>query len=521
MVGDLVRGASRVNRVLVTDRPPRPWRNVADGTLIAPVGDGGVFDAALAREWAKAGHAAAQVAGSVDALDSATVRDVFDVAPTDDALAWIGVQREAVLADDWRWMLAWIPSALQGAVVDVDVRPDRLGAVEEAARCAGASMEGVSRRRFGSLRHSAAAFWLGEVLWKGLRAPRATCGSAEVLFYAETANHWRHCGPIARELASRGHTVAFIPAAIGAAEAFRPDAIGTVPSLDARALSPHRARGLVGAMVAGGRSPVRISGRLSEAAADALSLRAAYARLVYEKARCVGRGISTRACVFGDASAHRPAGLAAGLREAGVPTAAIQHGAVMDARRYAQATDVFLAWDAGSARRLDGEPTLARTIVVGLPGVEAEMGAVGTDPVGMPAVLIAPSDVSERLLGAWIEGACAIAAGNDGRAIRIRLHPRTPAGVRAAMAGRFPEVDGGSETLVQALARSAVVLHDGSSVGAEARLLGVPEADASATDARSVVETSLRQRRGSLAAAGAITGSIGRAADVIEAMMHG
>jgi hypothetical protein len=507
--------------LLVTDRGPgRAARAIQNGAglMVAPIGRGGVFSARLGDAWRSVGALVVEVPTDVDAVDSRMVRDVFDLTTPDEGYEWIRFQREAIVAEEWRSILAWVPRVVMWREVVADVVPWRLGAVEEAVRL-GAGTIGTTVDRAASLyRYSRSSFWAGEVALKAAAAPRGRA-DADVLFYADTPNHWRHCAPVAEELARRGLSVGFIAAAIAGVHAFVPPGIPVVTSLDSRALRPD----VLSSMVHGVRQQpdarVAASGRISDAAGDSLTRRARYARMVYEKARAVGRSMSARVCVFGDASAHRPAGLAAGLREIGVPSIAVQHGAIGDARRYAQSTDVFLVWDAESARAVAAEPAMARTLVVGSPALEAETRELGgrQEPIG-GRVLLTPSNRSERVLREWIASAIDVCASAGAKDVVLRMHPLSPPDVARAMASEFPVCVSETASLAEDVLAADVVVHDGSSVGAEARLLGVPEVRMSTAVSGASVRYCLGRAVSRDPVSPAVAGAIGRAADAIVAV---
>lgn len=459
----------------------------------------------------------------------AAVRALFRLSPSGDrGYEVINEQREAILAPAWAAAMGWLPAVLarfDGVVADVE--SSTLGLVEESARRAG-----VPYRRGGLhllSRWSRLMFLLGEVLSKALVAhAKSSNRDVDILFYAEVPNHWRHVEPVASELRARGHRVGFLQSAVQGLGPLVSEVSddGVECSLDWLALRPGTLVALLKA-AAGLPLPEVQAPTLSAGAVHGLRRRALYSRLVYEKARLVGRGLRCRVCVFGDASAHRPAGLSRGLAESGIPTVSMQHGAIADPVRYRQQTDVFMVWDQCSAEACASWSADCR--VVGVPGLEAERSRQSEQPPGQAdRALLAPTLGSAADLIAWVRDAAALSRRmRPDLRLFVRLHPRTPAHVctaflAAELATPVPRGEGVAESILA----SDLVISDGSSILTEARLFGreaVEMPRESVTRAKVLPEERVRTLPtvNGPAATDLLHGSIGRAADVIEAAMIG
>jgi len=479
-VSDGVTGVAAVRLVLVTDRSPaRAHARLRHcvSLVLNLAADGGI-DEAEAENWKADGWPAFRPCGSVPVVSTDVVRGAFDIRePRDAGWAVIAQQREALLAPTWQNVISVLCAVLvDGDRVVADVAIRNQGALEVAADIVGCTII-ESIRAFRPEPLSRARFWLGEMLGKGLcgRGRVQLRGSPQVLVYAETPNHWRQLGPIVAELKRRGVTCAFLSAAVGGLQAFVPP-MGEceVISLDRRALSPRALVPLLGNLRRVGRACAR--GEVSGETLSYLQRRAEYARWVYEKAFHAARGVSPAVGLFGDASAHRPAGVAESLRAAGATTVTAQHGAVVDAVRYSEMTEYVFVWDDASATAMQAAGSPAVPVVIGVPtAVPKDHRSSAPDA---HSVLLAPTAAPVSDVLAWLEAAARVAEQADGlRECLVRLHPSMTGGrVEEVLMSRNGLTLATTEDLAETLARVSWVITRSHSVAHEARLSGLPVA---------------------------------------------
>ncbi len=465
--------------VLITDRRPTPSISPGAFDLVLPIGDSGHLDTNLAQEWSSAGLAVPSTNDAYSRTVFAPDESIYRIRPREEAdRGWSVIQDQlhAVLTPGWPELVAVMRqhvSADDNLVVRV--RCEFRGAVEVGAAAVGACVSSVSSCWRSMVRYSRTAFLLGEVLGKAVAARgRVSSRRCSVIVYAEVQNHWRQLAPVVEALRRCELDVLFANAAVRSFRPYIPE--GILPedtiSLDRRCCLPRPMGALIAALVSV-RRPV-VEGSMSRVSMRFVARKARYLRWVYAKgyASCIGLRAIT--ALFGDCSAHRPAGVAHSFGDQGATTFTMQHGAVVDARRYLECTDYMFAWDERSAHILVESGMQAQPLVVGVPTVGALAQRMHRVADG---VLVAPTWRQSSASADWLSDVLAGFPRGAFSRIRIRLHPAAGAQAEVAqVVGKFVEVgallDDG--TLDDALLSASVVVTDSHSVREEARLLGLP-----------------------------------------------
>ena len=471
-------------KMLVTTRPP--VAGYPRDITIVPVGRDWGHSAQLASRWLRAGNAVAPAPASIDSPNlGAKVREAFDVCADGKSLPTvIRRQREALLAPEWISLAEWLSTALMGASkVFADVPAGILGCVE---MCTPAGVEITIRPhlRREAWRRGLVSFITGELLAKGLAAgssrnqsPR-TVHPGTVLVYAEWPSHLRALRPVIAHLIRHNVHVVFGSSAV----------VGTVPRVTTEAerydsLSMDRLAVIDGSWRAVTTKALRyrslpdVRGPIGPAALHALALRARYGNWVYEKFRVIAEQLNPGCVLFGEASSHRAGALCDAFRQRHIPTVTLQHGHITDAHRYLQESDAFLVWDHRSAGIVRAAGYDGSILVVGNPGLEAEVTRLPKDVASgreAAGVLVAPTGTTMHSLAAWLRQAARLSGPDAIQHSRVRLHPsmrnREGAAIVEAAGFQMSHVISEAEDIL----RADSVITGSPSLACEARVLGVP-----------------------------------------------